>query len=190
MKEKLLKTLVIIFIGVFSSFIYEVTSLEKPNQFTSEQPPLPDFKFQFRGKAFAVDGDSVKIKNDVETKNVRLFGIDAPEYSQTCFDGKDQEYDCGKISKKFLSDLINNKEVTCYYNNKDIYNRYLAKCRVDGISINEKILENGMAIIYDFKQSDEKMISLEESAKTNKIGIWQGKFQIPKEYRKSHPHKK
>jgi endonuclease YncB( thermonuclease family) len=46
-----------------------------------------------------------------------------------------------------------------------------------------------MALIYNFNQSDEIMRELEKSARISKIGIWQGKFQKPKDYRKSHPHK-
>lgn len=189
MKEKFQKVLILLFIGTFCSFIHELVTTKAPDKFTSPKSSTDNFNLEFHGKAYAIDGDSIKVKDNLETKNVRLFGIDAPEYKQSCFNAKDQEYDCGKISKKFLSDLINNKEVICYYKNKDIYNRYLAKCEVAGISISEKIIENGMAIIYDFKQSDEKMIKLEELAKTNKLGIWQGKFQNPKDYRKSHKNK-
>ena len=55
--------------------------------------------------------------------------------------------------------------------------------------INEEIVKNGMAVIYDFKESDEKMDALEAEAKKQKLGIWRGAFQLPKEYRKSHPRK-
>ena len=53
--------------------------------------------------------------------------------------------------------------------------------------INEELVKNGMAVIYNFTESDKKMDELEVAAKKQKIGIWQGAFQLPKEYRKAHP---
>ena len=51
------------------------------------------------------------------------------------------------------------------------------------------LIKSGMALIYDYSQSSYIMKSLERKAKSKRIGIWQGKFQKPKDYRKSHPHK-
>jgi|GEM_PF-686294 len=190
MKEKYLKFFAIFFLGIFCSFIFQTIASEhkkpKPNYTKTE----PNFKLSFHGTANPIDGDSIKVSDDSEVREVRLFGIDAPEYHQNCFDAKDKEYACGKMSQKFLVNLINNKEVICYYSKKDVYNRYLAQCELAGISINQEILKNGMAIIYDYTQSNSTMKELEKSASTNKLGIWQGKFQKPKDFRKSHPYKK
>ena len=41
-----------------------------------------------------------------------------------------------------------------------------------------------MAVIYNFTESDEMMNKLEKQAQNSKLGIWQGSFQLPKEYRK------
>lgn len=120
-------------------------------------------------------------------KEVRLVGIDAPEYSQTCFNEKNSEYECGKKSRDFLIKLAGGKEVKCFYAEKDKYDRYLGKCFVGEVSINEEILKNGMAVIYNFAETEEKMTKLEAQAKEKKLGIWQGTFQLPKDYRKAHP---
>lgn len=144
------------------------------------------FNKQFGGVAKVIDGDSLS----VDDREVRLFGIDAPEYHQSCFDAKKREYSCGKISQQFLYDLINGKKVVCHYAEKDKYNRYLGKCEISKISINQEIIKNGMAVIYNFTESDDVMDALESKAKEQKIGIWQGAFQLPKDYRKSHPRVK
>lgn len=144
------------------------------------------FNKEFSGIAKVIDGDSIS----VDDREVRLFGIDAPEYHQTCFDGKRHEYSCGKASQEFLYDLINGKKVTCHYAEKDKYNRFLGKCEIGKISINQEIIKNGMAVIYNFTESDDVMDMLESKAKEQKIGIWQGAFQLPKDYRKSHPRVK
>lgn len=192
MKEKLQKISAVTFVGIFCIFIF-ITAASKENnskpQENYRQNYNSEFDKEFHGKADVIDGDSLKVDDGSEIKEVRLFGIDAPEYSQTCFDESDKEYNCGKNSQKFLVDLIDKKQITCFYSQKDVYNRFLAKCEIDRISINQEILKNGMALIYNFNQSDEVMKELEKSARIRKIGIWQGKFQKPKDYRKSHPHK-
>ena len=136
----------------------------------------------FSGKAYAIDGDSLKVAGN----EVRLFGIDAPEYNQKCLNADNIEYSCGSLAKKYASDLVKNKEVNCYYHIKDFYNRYLAKCYIDGVEINKELLKNGMAIIYSYQESDGEAKALEKQARDAKIGIWQGAFENPKDYRRHH----
>jgi endonuclease YncB( thermonuclease family) len=185
MKQKFLNIFTIIFLGIFFSVTFDVAA-SKPIK--SKLPLKSNIKFdkELSGKAFAIDGDSLKVGD----KEVRLFGLDAPEYSQTCFDSKKQEYPCGQISREFLIKLVGKKEVKCLYAQMDKYNRFLSKCFIDKVSINEEIVKNGMAVIYNFAESEEKMNILEAEAKKQKIGIWRGAFQLPKEYRKEHPRTK
>jgi endonuclease YncB( thermonuclease family) len=136
----------------------------------------------FSGKAYAIDGDSLKVAGN----EVRLFGIDAPEYSQKCLNSDNIEYACGLMAKKYTSDLVKNQEVTCYYHIKDFYNRYLAKCYIYGLEINKELLKNGMAIIYNYQETDGEAKALEKQARDAKIGIWQGAFEDPKDYRRTH----
>ena len=141
------------------------------------------FDKKFSGKVFVIDGDSLKVGG----KEVRLFGIDAPEYHQTCLDSQSEEYACGLISLEFTRKLANGKNAECLYAEKDKYDRYLGKCFVDGVSINEELIKNGMAVIYNFSESDAAMDEFEAAAKKKKLGIWRGAFQLPKDYRKENP---
>lgn len=141
------------------------------------------FDKEFSGKAKVLDGDSIKIGN----KEVRLFGLDAPEYKQKCLDKDNQEYNCGINSRDFLQKLIAGKKVRCTYASKDKYDRFLGICYLEKLSINAEIIKNGMAVIYNFTESSAEMNALENEAKTAKIGIWQGSFELPKDYRKSNP---
>jgi endonuclease YncB( thermonuclease family) len=143
------------------------------------------FDKNFSGKGFALDGDSIRVGK----KEVRLFGLDAPEYKQQCLDGNNKEYSCGIASHDFLTKLATGKKVECFYAEKDKYDRFLGKCFVGDVSINEEIVKNGMAVIYNFTESSEKMDNLEKEAKNNKIGIWQGAFELPKDYRKHNARK-
>ncbi|MFZ9469526.1 MAG: thermonuclease family protein [Rickettsiales bacterium] len=141
------------------------------------------FDKEFSGKAKVLDGDSIKVGN----KEVRLFGLDAPEYKQKCLDKENLEYNCGINSRDFLQKLIAGKKVRCTYASKDKYDRFLGICYLEKLSINAEIIKNGMAVIYNFTESSAEMNALENQAKASKIGIWQGSFELPKDYRKSNP---
>ncbi len=192
MKEKFINFFIIIFLGVFFSTIFVVIN---PTLATSQIGGMrvkshPQFNKKFSGNTFVLDGDSLKVGG----KEVRLFGLDAPEYNQTCFNVEKKKYLCGQISREFLINLAGGKEVECVYAEKDKYDRFLSKCFVSNgsetILINEEIVKNGMAVIYNFTESDEKMDELEAEAKKKKLGIWQGAFQLPKDYRKANPRQK
>lgn len=176
-----------IFLFFFCTALFTVATSE-PAKSQSGFPRVRShlvFNKSFTGTAKVIDGDSISV-DDLE---VRLFGIDAPEYYQTCFDASKNEYSCGKVSQEFLYDFINGKKVTCYYAEKDKYNRFLGKCEIGKTSINQEIVKNGMAVIYNFTESDDVMDELEAKAQKQKLGIWKGAFQLPKDYRKSHPRK-
>jgi endonuclease YncB( thermonuclease family) len=160
---------------------------------TSFTPPLSQIEYQesnnheeifnkkFTGTAKAIDGDSLY----VDDNEVRLLYIDAPEYKQECLNSKGQSYRCGAASADFLKKLVQNKQIICKYSHKDRYNRFLAICFIGKESINELIVKNGMAVIYNLQQASKNIITLEEEAKSLKKGIWQGHFQLPQDYRRS-----
>lgn len=181
MQDKTQKISTILFVVIFCVFLLKVVS-DKPTTLSVKNSPSPFLHQSFSGIAKVIDGDSIKVANN----EVRLLGIDAPEYLQICYDAHDQQYACGKMSQKFLFDLVHEKQITCYYQQKDVYRRFLANCEMDQISINKEILRNGMAVIYDYNNADDELKAIEKEAKHKKLGIWQGKFQLPKEYRKRH----
>ena len=186
MIKKFLDFFCLIICLICFSFFYEVATSQKTyaEGFFRVKSHLV-FDKNFSGKGFAIDGDSIKVGK----KEVRLFGLDAPEYKQKCFDKDNQEYSCGIVSYEFLTKLATGKKVECVYAEKDKYDRYLGKCFVGEVSINEEIVKNGMAVIYNFTESSDKMDELEKQAKASKIGIWQGSFELPKDYRKHNMRK-
>lgn len=175
------------FLGIFGFMLWQV-AISQPASSQSQYFRVKShlqFNKTFYGKVTVIDGDSLKVGD----KEIRLFGLDAPEYNQTCFDEKKQEYACGQVSRDFLVHLAHKKEAKCIYAEKDKYERFLSKCFIGEISLNEELVKNGMAVIYNFNESSEKMDELEASAKKQKLGIWRGAFQLPKEYRKANPRK-
>ena len=142
----------------------------------------------FSGKAEVIDGDTIRIKE----KKIRLFGIDAPELRQTCLIGSDLYY-CGKIAKEVLEKYVKGKKINCSYTTLDRYRRILAICRLDcflwgddpncvKFSLNRYMVRSGNALAY--KRYSKRYLNSEQWAKNNKLGIWQGDFENPEEWRK------
>lgn len=122
-----------------------------------------------------IDGDTVVIGSS----HIRLSGIDAPELKQICTDGNFQ-YLCGLRSKYALKTKINEKLITCIYNSKDMYGRELGVCYLNQEDLNKWMVSNGYAVHY----YGEQYLIDEIWARSNKLGIWKGEFQLPSEYRK------
>ncbi|MCZ4271032.1 thermonuclease family protein [Maritalea porphyrae] len=128
---------------------------------------------EVRGLARVIDGDSLQI----EGQKIRVIGIDAPELDQPCrVNGK--EWLCGLDAKNSLTAQINGRLVDCASQGKDKYRRLLAVCKVDGKDIGKWMVTNGWAVSFGDYAFDEAI------ARNNRLGIWQGEFERPKDWRR------
>jgi endonuclease YncB( thermonuclease family) len=92
------------------------------------------------GRARVLDGDSLEISG----VRIRLQGIDAPEWKQTCVDPKGQTWSCGQTATQELRSYIGGRELTCARHGVDRYNRILATCSVpDGSDVNAWTIKQG-----------------------------------------------
>ena len=143
---------------------------------------------EISGNAQIIDGDTIKINS----KKIRLHGIDAPEFKQMCkkpyltivFLTFTKDYPCGKISTQKLQKKINNKVITCKILDIDRYKRLIGECYKRNLNLNSWLVSNGYAVAY--RKYSKKYIQKEIIAKQEKKGIWQGKFEMPWDYRKSN----
>jgi endonuclease YncB( thermonuclease family) len=94
------------------------------------------------GEARASDGDSLRMG---ETR-IRLSGLDAPELDQTCGDGADGEWPCGREARDHLAGLIAGAAVRCAPEETDQYGRVVSRCEVGGEDIGAVIVEAGFAV--------------------------------------------
>jgi endonuclease YncB( thermonuclease family) len=125
----------------------------------------------------AIDGDSFKA-GDIE---IRLYGIDAPEYRQTCRDKSGTAQACGKLARDALSKLIGTRNITCTTMDRDRYGRQVSACRDGSIDINREMVRQGWAIAY--RRHALEYVSAEREAKTAGRGIWAWSFEKPEDYR-------
>ena len=140
------------------------------------------------GFAKVVDGDTIKINS----KKIRLYGIDAPEKKQKCkktyltisFMSFTKDYMCGEVSTQKLIKKINKQKLNCNILDVDRYKRLIGECFKRNINLNSWMVSNGYAVVY--RKYSKKYVSDEINAKNNKLGIWQGKFEMPWDYRRKN----
>ena len=125
-----------------------------------------------------VDGDTIHIGKI----KYRLEGIDAPETRQNCL-LKDKQWRCGKIATKSLKERIQDfSKLRCEGSKKDAYGRILAVCFLGNNDINAWMVKNGWALAYT--KYSEKYLKEQQYAKKKRLGIWEGDFVSPWDWRK------
>lgn len=139
---------------------------------------------QARGQNIHVaDGDSFAIG----TQKLRLKGMDAPEYNQTCKNASGAEWDCGKLSRASLERMLRLPGLSCAASAVDQYRRALVICSASGtLDIGSAQVLAGMAISNEYfgiRDYGEE----EDIAHAAKRGIWIGEFVTPAEWRAAYP---
>lgn len=134
------------------------------------------WSFSAQAKVKVIDGDSL-IVDGVE---VRLEGIDAPEYHQECYDENDKPYPCGDRAYKALRQMAGD-DTACEQKAIDRYHRSVAICNSGGKVLNEEMVLQGHAVAYT--RYTDIYAEAEQTARRAKRGIWQGRFMKPELYR-------
>ena len=147
MMYKLIPSAVLILFILFSNSVF--SELNKSGKYTVKVVGI-------------TDGDTVTVLLGKSSYKVRLAQIDTPE--------RGQPY--GSKSKKILSDLIFNKEITLATDGVDRYGRYIGNLYLDDLFINGEMVRLGAAWVYRKYAKDDSLYQLEEEARQNKSGIW------------------
>lgn len=124
-----------------------------------------------------VDGDTIVLNS----KKIRLHGIDSPETKQKCLNEKNIEYFCGLQATNELKNIIGKYEVSCIRKDKDRYGRLISVCYVNGEDINALLVERGWALAY--RKYSKDYVHQENQARINNLGLWSGKYTLPWEWR-------
>lgn len=150
---------------------------------TTGAPAAPDTQAEresFRGKARAKDGDSLRVGR----REVRLWGIDAPEFDQSC-DRDGRSWDCGRAARAALASRVDGRVIVCVARDRDAYRRAVSVCRIEGRSLNEWMVRQGWAVDYR-RYSGGAYAAAERQAAKARRGIWSGRFERPDRYRQRH----
>ena len=127
---------------------------------------------EWSGKPHVVDGDTLVFGKE----EVRLGGLDAPEREQSCESTWGTPYPCGQIAANALRERIGDETITCKKRGSSIFER-ITCFLADGSDLNAWVVRNGHAV-RRLSYRDEERLAKEEG-----IGIWQGRFVQPDEWR-------
>lgn len=132
---------------------------------------MPSMALEWTGTVIGVsDGDTLTVLNEQKQQiKIRLSEIDAPEKTQ----------DFGQQSKQSLSDLCFQKPIVVDDKGQDKYKRTLGRIKCNGIDANAEQVKRGMAWAYRQYLSDQSIIQLEQSAQSQKIGLWANSNSMP-----------
>jgi len=130
-----------------------------------------------------IDGDSLRVESEGRAVEVRLIGIDAPEWGQ--------EYSIQ--AKAHAMNFCYGKELRLEFDEgrKDRYGRTLAYVWCGDKMLNEEMVRAGMAIVVKVKPNEryyDRLKAVENAARRERCGFWLrgGLAQTPAEWRKSH----
>jgi endonuclease YncB( thermonuclease family) len=130
------------------------------------------------GPAEVIDGDSLRVGGS----EVRLFGVDAPEFTQTCYSAG-SPIACGVMAKEALEGMIGGGQLVCTAQDTDTYGRIVARCRTSGVDVGNALVASGWATA--FTRFGDDYVAAEARARASRAGIWQWDFQRPEDYRAS-----
>ncbi|MBV9757112.1 MAG: thermonuclease family protein [Alphaproteobacteria bacterium] len=131
------------------------------------------------GTAKAVDSTIIEIGD----QRIMLFGVDSVMRKQNCaLDGK--MWACWQAAVHELQSLLDRGPAVCEtVGDPDVYGRVLARCTVDGQSLNEQFVRSGFAVARPSETKD--YLPAEAEAKEKKAGLWQGQFMPPSAFRRA-----
>lgn len=133
-----------------------------------------------------VDGDTANFKTSTGTVyKTRFLAVDTPE---TVHPTKEVEAYGKEASNYTCETLTNAKEIKLEYDDnsgrEDKYGRTLAWVWVDGVLLQQSLIEKGLAevaYLYDDYQYTSLLQDAEAVAKANKVGQWSGETPTSEE---------
>lgn len=131
------------------------------------------------GDLFVRDGDSFVLNG----QEIRLWGIDAPEYHQSCYQGS-KSVPCGKYARQRLENLLKDEKLSCARVNTDRYKRTVARCYVRGQDVAALMVGSGFAFDYT-RYSRGAYSEHQKAAKSERRGLWSMDFEMPWNWKKT-----
>lgn len=132
------------------------------------------------------DGDSFIVEAGGRGLEIRLIGVDAPEFKQ--------EY--GRLAKEFTLRFCHGHKLRLVFDKDkvDRYGRVLAYVYKGDKMLNEEIIKAGLAIPIKVKPNTRyysRLLNAQEYAKKKKHGFWLhgGLEMTPRQWRKANPRR-
>lgn len=145
------------------------------NVFFAEEPLVEDGNLIPVELVRTIDGDTIKIMYEGKEQNVRYLLIDTPELDHEHFDHQPFAEEATKRN----DELLKGGQVQIEFDvgdREDKYGRLLAYVYVDGESVQQTLLEEGLArVAYIYEPNTKHLSSFKraaEKAEAANLGIW------------------
>jgi endonuclease YncB( thermonuclease family) len=126
-----------------------------------------------------VDGDSAAVQPSAggSSVEVRLSGIDAPEICQPW----------GAEAREALRGLVDGREVRVGVVGRDDHGRTLARLTLDGVDVGERLVRDGHAWSYRYRDDRGPYVAQERMARALGRGLHaDGQAIPPRDFRRTH----
>lgn len=133
------------------------------------------------GPVQVITGDRISVGG----RNIRLYGIDAPELQQTCENRHGRSYDCGATARDILKQIVGDREAQCTLYAKLSGNIFTGRCFIGTADIGEMLIRRGWAFAY--RGTSHRYAVAEGQAQAAHAGLWAGRAQRPWVWRQEHP---
>jgi endonuclease YncB( thermonuclease family) len=132
-----------------------------------------------RGQAEAIESAIIIVNGT----RVMLYGLESMHPPQICYiDG--QPWECWAAAVRQLQTFLGEAPVECTpVGSPDFMGRVLALCEQNGVSLNERYVRSGFALAIETEMPE--YAAAEAAAREEGIGLWQGQFVEPREFRES-----
>jgi len=170
--------------GVAGPFLIAASAILLFNGFSSSGeellPPPPAGSDFSCGIAEVLDGDTVDLRCPDGRVRLRLYGIDAPERSQSPW---------GQGATEHLQSLLRGPEFDIRVVDTDIYNRAVGIILDQGVDVGLRMVVDGWASVRTRYVRDVDYREARSNARRHALGIWSepGLQQRPWEWRRVNP---
>jgi len=127
-----------------------------------------------------IDGDTIEVRTSGKTLRVRLWGIDSPEWQQKF----------SHEARGFTQRRLGGRQVELRVKTWDTYGRLVALVMLEGHSLNEALLREGLAWVHIYYCKEpicRQWRQLEKEARKAGRGIWQEKNPVaPWKWKQTH----
>jgi micrococcal nuclease len=121
---------------------------------------------QFSGRVVGViDGDTIRVKHNLKSVKVRLYGVDCPEIKQAG----------GKAARALVRRLAFGRVLLIESKGKDRYKRIIGRVfLLSGNMLSRELVKAGKCWWYQkYAPDDQYLKELEMEAKDEKRGLWE-----------------
>jgi endonuclease YncB( thermonuclease family) len=134
--------------------------------------------------ALTVTGVGEVLDSDVilvDGYRIHLFGVESVESAQGC-EIRRQLWDCYPAAVRALQTIVFEGPLTCeIVSGPNFPNQALGTCTVNGQDVGERFVRSGFGVA--FTAETDAYVAAQAAAQAEGVGLWQGAFLPPHEWR-------